>query len=155
MGGLSCVYDSVMQRATKTKVLGIYLIVLSLYQIVLLTTWPGGAPLLLDPRGGILALGRYQPWSFWVDRATAGWLLTMGLAISTRGRLVKAYVVSELCMASPSFFVGLLAAAASLRFAGILSAILFGSFVLFVFTLVPLSLAIHILLQQRHLRERS
>ena|SRR5438876_4796089 len=143
-----------MQRATKTKVLGIYLIVLSLYQIVLFF-WPGGAPILLDPRGGILALGRGQPWSLWVERATAGWLLTMGLAICWRGRLVKAYVVSELCMASPSFLVVIAFGPEAIRLNRFLGDLLLVCFVLFVFTLVPLSLAIHILLQQRHLRERS
>ncbi|PYV15861.1 MAG: hypothetical protein DMG21_13760 [Acidobacteria bacterium] len=139
---------SFMQLATKTKVLGIYLIVLSLYQIALFS-WPGGPPNLLDPRGGIRFLTAAHAWSLWFERATAGWLLAMGVAISWRGRLLKTYVISELCLASPTFLFVIVFGPEAFRLTRFLGDLLIVCFVLLVFTLVPLCLAIHILLQRR------
>src|SRR5229473_1866431 len=94
--------------------LGTYLFDLCVYQIGIYW-WPGGPPFILDPRAGIPVLlinhfsldNRVIYPAEWI---TAAWLVFMAAMIFFRGRLLKAYLISELVLAAPTaYYIGVLA----------------------------------------------
>ncbi len=136
----------------RQRLLGAYLFALCLYQIGIYR-WPGGPPFILDPRAGIPVL-LINHFSFDnkviypVEWITAAWLVLMATMIFSRGRLLKAYLISELVLAAPTaYYIGVLAIQHGGDFApGFKDLVL--TFLLFsMFSLVPMGMAARSLMQ--------
>jgi hypothetical protein len=104
--------DQVKPR--RERLLGAYLFALCLYQLGIYR-WPGGPPFVLDPRAGIPVL-LINHFSFDnkviypVEWITATWLVVAAAMIFFRGRLLIAYMVSEIVLAAPTaYYIGVLA----------------------------------------------
>lgn len=133
------------------RTLGFYLTVLSAYQLVLYSFLGTGGPfILLDPRAGIAFFLQGRPITafssyLWVERATALWLLVIGLAVLIRKTKMwlRVYIVSELILAAPTVLVLVVFGPHGLRYApGYVLAV---SLVCVVFTVLPLYLTIGLL----------
>jgi hypothetical protein len=126
--------------------LGTYLFVLCLYQIGIYR-WPGGPPFVLDPRAGIPVL-LINHFSFDnkviypVEWITATWLVVAAAMIFFRGRLLIAYMVSEIVLAAPTaYYIGVLTVHHGGHFApAFIDLVVTISLFLF-FSLVPIGLA--------------
>ena len=96
------------------KLLGTYLFALCLYQIGIYR-WPGGPPFVLDPRAGLpVLLINHFPFDnkviYPVEWITATWLVIAAVMIFFRGRLLMAYMISEIVLAVPTaYYIGVLA----------------------------------------------
>ncbi len=133
-------------RPKRHRLLGLYLFGLCLYQIGIYR-WPGGPPFILDPRAGIPVL-LINHFSFDnkviypVEWITAAWLVFMAAMIFFRGKLLKAYLLSELVLAAPTaYYIGVLAIQHGGDFAPGFKDLLLTIFLFLVFSLVPASLA--------------
>jgi hypothetical protein len=104
-------------RASESRpehLLGGYLFALCLYQIGIYR-WPGGPPFILDPRAGIPVL-LINHFSFDnkviypVEWISATWLVAMAAMVFFRGRLLRAYLISEIILAAPTaYYIAVLA----------------------------------------------
>src|SRR6266853_842122 len=128
------------------RLLGAYLFGLSIYQIGIYC-WPGGPPFILDPRAGIPVL-LINHFSFDnkviypVEWITAAWLVLMAAMIFFRGKLLKAYLISELVLAAPTaYYIVVLAIQHGGDFAPGFKDLLLTIFLFLVFSVVPASLA--------------
>ena len=130
------------------RLLGGYLFALCIYQIGIYR-WPGGPPFILDPRAGIaILLINHLSFDnkviYPVEWITAAWLVFTAVTIFFRGKFVKAYLISEIVLAAPTaYYIGVLAIQHGGDFAPgfkdlVLTALLFA-----IFSLVPISMAIH------------
>jgi len=133
-------------RPKRHRLLGLYLFGLCLYQIGIYR-WPGGPPFILDPRAGIPVL-LINHFSFDnkviypVEWITAAWLVFMAAMIFFRGKLLKAYLISELVLAAPTaYYIGVLAIQHGGDFAPGFKDLLLTIFLFLVFSVVPASLA--------------
>ena len=129
------------------RLLGVYLFGLCLYQIGIYG-WPGGPPFILDPRAGIPVL-LINHFSFDnkviypVEWITAAWLVLMAAMIFFRGKLLKAYLISELVLAAPTaYYIGVLAIQHGGDFAPGFKDLLLTIFLFLVFSVVPAGLAV-------------
>ena len=134
-------------RPKRHRLLGLYLFGLCLYQIGIYR-WPGGPPFILDPRAGIPVL-LINHFSFDnkviypVEWITAAWLVFMAAMIFFRGKLLKAYLISELVLAAPTaYYIGVLAIQHGGDFAPGFKDLLLTIFLFLVFSVVPASLAV-------------
>ncbi len=134
-------------RPKRHRLLGAYLLGLSLYQIGIYR-WPGGPPFILDPRAGIPVL-LINHFSFDnkviypVEWITAAWLVLMAAMIFFRGKLLKAYLISELVLAAPTaYYIGVLAIQHGGDFAPGFKDLLLTIFLFLVFSVVPAGLAV-------------
>jgi hypothetical protein len=130
----------------RQRLLGAYLFGLCLYQIGIYR-WPGGPPFILDPRAGIPVL-LINHFSFDnkviypVEWITAAWLVLMAAMIFFRGKLLKAYLISELVLAAPTaYYIGVLAIQHGGDFAPGFQDLLLTIFLFFVFSVAPAGLA--------------
>src|SRR5712675_2484730 len=130
----------------RRRFLGAYLFGLSIYQIGIYR-WPGGPPFILDPRAGIPVL-LINHFSFDnkviypVEWITAAWLVLMAAMIFFRGKLLKAYLISELVLAVPTaYYIGVLAIHHGGDFAPGFKDLLLTAFLFFAFSAVPVVLA--------------
>ena len=133
-------------RPKRHRLLGLYLFGLCLYQIGIYR-WPGGPPFILDPRAGIPVL-LINHFSFDnkviypVEWITAAWLVLMAAMIFFRGKLLKAYLISELVLAAPTaYYIGVLAIQHGGDFAPGFKDLLLTIFLFLVFSVVPAGLA--------------
>ena len=134
-------------RPKRHRLLGLYLFGLCLYQIGIYR-WPGGPPFILDPRAGIPVL-LINHFSFDnkviypVEWITAAWLVLMAAMIFFRGKLLKAYLISELVLAAPTaYYIGVLAIQHGGDFAPGFKDLLLTIFLFLVFSVVPTGLAV-------------
>ena len=134
-------------RPKRHRLLGLYLFGLCLYQIGIYR-WPGGPPFILDPRAGIPVL-LINHFSFDnkviypVEWITAAWLVLMAAMIFFRGKLLKAYLISELVLAAPTaYYIGVLAIQHGGDFAPGFKDLPLTIFLFLVFSLVPAGLAV-------------
>src|SRR6266852_1300555 len=134
-------------RPKRHRLLGLYLFGLCLYQIGIYR-WPGGPPFILDPRAGIPVL-LINHFSFDnkviypVEWITAAWLVFMAAMIFFRGKLLKAYLISELVLAAPTaYYIGVLAIQHGGDFAPGFKDLLLTIFLFLVFSVVPAGLAV-------------
>ncbi len=134
-------------RPKRHRLLGLYLFGLCLYQIGIYR-WPGGPPFILDPRAGIPVL-LINHFSFDnkviypVEWITAAWLVLMAAMIFFRGKLLKAYLISELVLAAPTaYYIGVLAIQHGGDFAPGFKDLLLTIFLFLVFSVVPAGLAV-------------
>ena len=94
--------------------LGGYLFALCLYQIGIYR-WPGGPPFILDPRAGIpvLLINHFSLDNkviYPVEWISATWLVAMAAMVFFRGRLLRAYLISEIILAAPTaYYIAVLA----------------------------------------------
>ena len=130
----------------RQRLLGAYLLGLSLYQIGIYR-WPGGPPFILDPRAGIPVL-LINHFSFDnkviypVEWITATWLLFVAAIIFLRGRFLKTYLISELVLAAPTaYYIGVLATRHGGDFAPGFKDLLLTTFLFLVFSVAPAGLA--------------
>ncbi len=133
-------------RPKRHRLLGLYLFGLCLYQIGIYR-WPGGPPFILDARAGIPVL-LINHFSFDnkviypVEWITAAWLVLMAAMIFFRGKLLKAYLISELVLAAPTaYYIGVLAIQHGGDFAPGFKDLLLTIFLFLVFSVVPAGLA--------------
>jgi hypothetical protein len=129
------------------RFLGSYLFALCLYQIGIYC-WPGGPPFVLDPRAGIPVL-LINHFSFDnkviypVEWITASWLVVAATIIFFRGRLLKAYVLVEILLAAPTaYYIAVLAAHRGGHFAPAFVDLVVTAMLFFLFSLVPIALAV-------------
>jgi len=134
-------------RPKRHRLLGLYLFGLCLYQIGIYR-WPGGPPFILDPRAGIPVL-LINHFSFDnkviypVEWITAAWLVLMAAMIFFRGKLLKAYLISELVLAAPTaYYIGVLAIQHGGDFAPGFKDLLLTIFLCLVVSVAPASLAV-------------
>ena len=133
-------------RPKRHRLLGLYLFGLCLYQIGIYR-WPGGPPFILDPRAGIpvLLINRFSfdnKVIYPVEWITAAWLVLMAAMIFFRGKLLKAYLISELVLAAPTaYYIGVLAIQHGGDFAPGFKDLLLTIFLFVVFSVVPAGLA--------------
>jgi hypothetical protein len=142
----------------RRRVLGGYLFVLCAYQIAIYR-WPGGPPFVLDPRAGIPVL-LINHFSFTnrviypVEWGTAGWLVFAATMIFFRGKLIKAYTITEALLAVPTaYYIAVLISQRGGDFAPGFHDVELTFFLFFFFSAVPLTLAIYALIPIR--REES
>ena len=134
-------------RSKRQRLLGTYLFGLSLYQIGIYR-WPGGPPFILDPRAGIpiLLINHFSfdnKVIYPVEWTTAAWLFLMATMIFFRGKLLKAYLISELVLAAPTaYYIGVLAIQHGGDFAPGFKDLLLTIFLFFVFSVVPAGVAV-------------
>ncbi len=134
-------------RPKRHRLLGLYLFGLCLYQIGIYR-WPGGPPFILDPRAGIPVL-LINHFSFDnkviypVEWISAAWLVLLAAMIFFRGKLLKAYLISELVLAAPTaYYIGVLAIQHGGDFAPGFKDLLLTIFLFLVFSVVPAGLAV-------------
>lgn len=138
------------------QLLGAYLFALCIYQVGIYC-WPGGPPFILDPRAGIPVL-LINHFSFDnkviypVEWGTATWLVFLAAMIFFRGRLLKAYLISEIILAAPTaYYIGVLAIERGGDFAPGFHDLLLTTFLFVIFSIVPMALAVQRLLSRRRL----
>jgi hypothetical protein len=128
------------------RLLGTYLFALCFYQIGIYC-WPGGPPFILDPRAGIpVLLINHFPFDnkviYPVEWITATWLVVAATMIFFRGRLVKAYLASEIVLAAPTaYYIGVLAIQHGGHFAPAFVDLVLTASLFVGFSLIPLALA--------------
>jgi hypothetical protein len=133
--------DGDHSKRSRERLLGSYLLALSLYQIGIYC-WPGGPPFILDPRAGIpVLLINHFPFDnkviYPVEWITATWLVVASAMIFFQARLLKAYLIVEILLAAPTaYYIGVLAVQHGGHFAParldlVLTAMLFLIFSLF------------------------
>jgi hypothetical protein len=134
-------------RPQRERLLGWYLLALSLYQIGIYC-WPGGPPFILDPRAGIAVL-LINHFSFDnkviypVEWITATWLVFLAAMIFFRGKLLKTYLISEIVLAAPTaYYIGVLAIQHGGDFAPGFKDLLLTLFLFAIFSLAPMGLAV-------------
>jgi hypothetical protein len=136
------------------RMLGAYLFALCLYQIGIYC-WPSGPPFILDPRAGIpvLLINHFafdNKVIFPVEWITAAWLVLAASMIFFRGKLLKPYLIAEIILAAPTaYYIGVLAVRHGGDFAPgfkdlVLTAVLFT-----IFSLIPVSWSVRLVLAQR------
>ena len=129
------------------RLLGSYLFALCLYQIGIYC-WPGGPPFVLDPRAGIpvLLINRFSfdnKVIYPVEWITATWLVIAATAIFFRGKLLRAYLFAEIVLAAPTaYYIAILAIQRGGHFAPARVDLAVTSLLFFVFSLIPISLAV-------------
>jgi hypothetical protein len=129
------------------RLLGAYLFGLCVYQIGIYC-WPSGPPFVLDPRAGIpvLLINRFSfdnKVIYPVEWITASWLVIVAAAIFFRGRLVRAYLFAETVLAAPTaYYIAILAIQHGGHFAPARVDLMVTAVLFFLFSLVPISLAI-------------
>src|SRR5215469_2844315 len=102
------------KKSNGERMLGAYLFGLCLYQIGIYF-WPSGPPFVLDPRAGIpvLLINRFSfdnKVIYPVEWITATWLVIAATMTFFRGRLLMAYMISEIALAAPTaYYIGVLA----------------------------------------------
>jgi hypothetical protein len=145
-GNNSAVSEEKRHRG-RTRLLGAYLLALCLYQIGIYR-WPGGPPLILDPRAGIPVLLINQ-FSFTnqliypVEWVSAGWLVFLAGMILYRGKLVKLYLISECVLAAPTaYYIAVLIAQRGGHFAPGLKDVALTLFLFLFFSIFPIGLAL-------------
>jgi hypothetical protein len=141
-------------KPRRERLLGAYLFGLCFYQIGIYR-WPGGPPFVLDPRAGIPVL-LINHFSFdnkviypaeWI---TATWLVIAATMIFFRGRLLLAYMISEIVLAAPTaYYIGVLAVHHGGHFAPAFVDLVATAVLFLFFSLVPIGLA------ARGIRRRS
>jgi hypothetical protein len=140
------VMPAVKAAHKRQRLLGAYLFALCFYQIAIYR-WPGGPPFILDPRAGIPVL-LINHFSFDnkviypVEWITAAWLVLMAAMIFFRGRFLKAYLISELVLATPTaYYICILAIRHGGHFAPARVDLLITAVLFSVFSLAPIGLA--------------
>ena len=128
------------------RLLGAYLFVLCLYQIGIYR-WPGGPPYVLDPRAGIPVL-LINHFSFDnkviypVEWITVTWMAIAATMIFFRGRLLSAYMISEIVLAAPTaYYIGVLAVHHGGHFAPAFIDLILTVVLFLFFSIVPIGLA--------------
>src|SRR6201988_4039208 len=128
------------------RLLGGYLFELCCYQIGIYCG-PSGPPFVLEPRAGIPVL-LINHFSFDnkiiypVEWITATWLVVAAAMIFFRGRLLIAYMVSEIVLAAPTaYYIGILAVHHGGHFAPAFIDLVVTVFLFLFFSLVPIGLA--------------
>ncbi len=131
----------------RERLLGGYLFALCAYQIGIYC-WPSGPPFILDPRAGIPVL-LINHFSFDnkviypVEWITATWLLFLTAMIFFRGKLLKAYLISEIVLAAPTaYYISVLAVRHGGDFAPGFKDLVLTAMLFTVFSLVPISLTV-------------
>src|SRR5579864_4264951 len=142
------------------RLLGAYLFALSIYQIGIYC-WPSGPPFILDPRAGIPVL-LINHFSFdnkviypmeWI---TAMWLVIAAAMIFFRGKFIKAYLIVEIILASPTaYYIGILAVRHGGDFAPAFKDLALTVFLFAIFSLSAMGLAVHRLRSRGRTRPRS
>ena len=133
-------------RSGSQRLLGAYLFGLSLYQIGIYR-WPGGPPFILDPRAGIpvLLINHFaldNKVIYPVEWITAAWLVVMAGMIFFRGKLLKAYLISEFVLAAPTaYYIGVLAIQHGGDFAPGFKDLLITIALFFIFSVLPVGIA--------------
>jgi|GEM_PF-2124630 len=137
-------------RATelpRERLLGGYLIALCFYQIGIYR-WPGGPPFILDPRAGIPVF-LINHFSFDnkiiypVEWITATWLVFLAAMIYFQGRLLRAYLISEILLAAPTaYYIAVLAIQGGGHFAPGFKDLVLTTVLFTIFSLAPIGLAI-------------
>lgn len=130
----------------RERLLGAYLFLLCLYQIGIYR-WPGGPPFVLDPRAGIPVL-LINHFSFDnkviypVEWITATWLVVAAVMNFFRGKLLLAYMISEIVLAAPTaYYIGVLALHHGGHFAPAFVDLVVTVFLFLLFSIVPIGLA--------------
>ena len=130
----------------RERLLGAYLFVLCLYQIGIYR-WPGGPPFVLDPRAGIPVL-LINHFSFDnkviypVEWITVTWMAIAATMIFFRGRLLSAYMISEIVLAAPTaYYIGVLAVHHGGHFAPAFIDLIVTVVLFLFFSVVPIGLA--------------
>ena len=130
----------------RDRLLGAYLFALCIYQIGIYF-WPGGPPFILDPRAGIPVL-LINHFSFDnkviypVEWITATWLIIAAAMIFFKGRLLNAYLITEIVLAAPTaYYIGVLAVRHGGDFAPAFKDLVLTVLLFLVFSLVPVALA--------------
>jgi len=131
----------------RERLLGAYLFGLCVYQIGIYC-WPSGPPFILDPRAGIPVL-LINHFSFDnkviypVEWITATWLVAAAAMIFFRGKLLKAYLISEVVLASPTaYYICVLAMRHGGDFAPGFKDLVLTTILFTVFSLVPIGLTV-------------
>jgi hypothetical protein len=131
----------------RERLLGGYLLALSLYQIGIYR-WPGGPPFILDPRAGIpVLLINHFPFDnkiiYPVEWITATWLVFLAGMIFFRGTFLKTYLISEIVLAAPTaYYIGILAIQHGGDFAPGFKDLLLTAFLFAIFSLAPIGLTV-------------
>lgn len=138
--------NSSSPKPRRERLLGAYLFALCLYQIGIYR-WPGGPPYVLDPRAGIPVLlinhfGFDNKVIYPVEWVSATWLVVATAMILFRGRLVLAYMISEMVLAAPTaYYIGVLAVHRGGHFAPAFIDLVVTIVLFLLFSLVPVALA--------------
>ena len=130
------------------RLLGGYLFALCTYQIGIYC-WPSGPPFILDPRAGIPVL-LINHFSFDnkviypVEWITATWLVFAAAMIFFRGKFIKAYLIVEIILASPTaYYICILAVRHGGDFAPAFKDLVLTVFLFAIFSLSAMGLAVH------------
>jgi hypothetical protein len=141
----------------RERLLGAYLFALWVYQIGIYC-WPGGPPFILDPRAGIPVL-LINHFSFDnkviypVEWITATWLVIAAAMIFFRGRFLKAYLIAEVVLATPTaYYICILAIRHGGDFAPAFKDLVLTVVLFLVFSLFPAGLAARRILVRRDMR---
>ena len=144
-------------KPRRERLLGMYLFALCVYQIGIYC-WPSGPPFILDPRAGIpvLLINRFSfdnKVIYPVEWITATWLVLAAAMIFFRGRFVKAYLIAEIVLATPTaYYICILAIRHGGDFAPGFKDLVLTVLLFFVFSLVPAALAARRILARREAR---
>jgi hypothetical protein len=138
----------------RERLLGGYLFALCVYQIGIYR-WPGGPPFILDPRAGIpVFLINHVSFDnkviYPVEWITATWLVIAAAMIFFRGRFLKAYLIAEITLATPTaYYICILAIRHGGDFAPGFKDLVLTALLFLVFSVVPAGLAIRRILARR------
>jgi len=122
--------------------LGAYLFGLCIYQIGIYC-WPSGPPFILDPRAGIpvLLINRFafdNKVIYPVEWITASWLVLAAAMIFFRGRFLKAYLIAEVILATPTaYYIGVLAVRHGGDFAPAFKDLIITALLFCIFSVIP------------------
>ena len=141
-------------RPQRERLLGAYLFALCIYQIGIYC-WPSGPPFILDPRAGIpvLLINHFSLDNkviYPVEWITATWLVIAAGMIFFRGRFLKAYLIAEIFLATPTaYYICILAIRHGGDFAPGFKDLVLTALLFLVFSLLPVGLAIMRILARR------
>lgn len=141
----------------RDRLLGAYLFALCIYQLGIYG-WPGGPPFILDPRAGIPVL-LINHFSFDnkviypVEWITATWLVIAAAMIFFKGRLLNAYLITEIVLAAPTaYYICVLAIRHGGDFAPGFKDLVLTVLLFLFFSLVPIGLAATRVLNRKRTR---